>query len=164
MNTSSRFAVAVHTLAYLAASDGQSVTSEMVAESVNTNAVVIRRILGSLREANLVASQSGSGGGWTLRKKPEQISLRDIYCVVEEEPLFAMHHRPPNQHCDIGRNMQRVLEGFFTDAQTAMEERLAKVSLAQVMRAVWQELPAGARRVAPKNFNPQSVERVRSRN
>lgn len=136
MHTSSRFAVAVHTLAFLAArgSETNSVTSETVAESVNTNPVVIRRILGALREAHVVTSQPGTGGGWTLARRPNEITLRHVYRAVEDEPLFALHHRPPNAHCDIGRNIQGILDGYFKDAERAMETRLDKVTLAEVMR------------------------------
>jgi len=91
MGTSSRFAVAVHTLAYIAirSSASLAITSEMIAKSVNTHPVVIRRILGTLRAAHLVRSQPGNGGGWTLAKKASAISLCEIYGAVELEPLFA---------------------------------------------------------------------------
>ncbi len=138
MHTSSRFAVAVHTLAFLAArgSETNSVTSERVAESVNTNPVVIRRILGALRGAHLVTSQPGNGGGWTLTRRPNQITLRHVYRAVEDEPLFALHRRPPNAHCDVGRNMQGILDDYFKEAERAMEARLDKVTLAEVMQEV----------------------------
>src|SRR5713226_3741805 len=90
MHTSSRFAVAIHTLAYLAArsSENDSITSEMIAESVNTNPVVMRRVLGSLREAKIVTSQTGSGGGWYLKHRPHAINRRDVYRALEADPLF----------------------------------------------------------------------------
>jgi Rrf2 family protein len=103
MHTSSRFAVAVHTLVYLASrnNDTDSITSDMIAQSVNTNPVVIRRILGTLRESNLVTSQSGASGGWYLKRKPDTISLCEIYRALESEPLFAMPPRPGNISCEI---------------------------------------------------------------
>jgi DNA-binding IscR family transcriptional regulator len=45
MSTSSRFAVAVHVLTLMAWADEEPLKSEQVAESVNTNPVVIRRML-----------------------------------------------------------------------------------------------------------------------
>ena len=56
MSTSSRFAVAVHILTLMAWSEDEPLKSEQVAESVNTNPVVIRRMLCELSEANLVVS------------------------------------------------------------------------------------------------------------
>ncbi len=138
MHTSSRFAVAIHTLVFLAMRDNEndSVTSEMIAASVNTNAVVIRRILGTLRESSIVTSQSGACGGWYLKRKPEAISLREVYRLLESDPLFAMPRNPGNTHCDIGRNMQAVLDGYFKDAERAAEARLDKVSLAEVIQDI----------------------------
>ncbi len=139
MHTSSRFAVAVHTLVFLAArnSEKDSITSDMIAQSVDTNPVVIRRILGILRESNLVTSQSGVNGGWYLNRKPDAISLCEIYRALESDPLFALPPRPGNANCEIGRNMQEVLNGYFKDAERAAESSLGKVTLAQVMNQVW---------------------------
>lgn len=137
---SSRFAVAIHimTLAQLACreSAGELVTSDQMAESVNTNPVVIRRILGSLREAGLVVSQPGPGGGWRLVRGPEQITLLDIFRAVEGEPRLAFPVRPASDECPIGSNMQCVLERHFHEAELAMESTLGKVTMADVLGEV----------------------------
>lgn len=137
MKTSSRFAVAVHilTLAMLARGDAEDgcVTSERMARSVCTHPVVIRRILGSLRQAGLVTSQPGPGGGWRLTRSPERITLLEVYRAVETEPLFAMHHNPPNAACMVGRQMPHALEHVFREAEAAMEQKLAEVTMAEVV-------------------------------
>ena len=72
---SSRSAVAVHLLTLLAMFEGgEPLPSGYMADSVNTNAVVVRRILGALREAGLVRSQEGSGGGWYLASRGSHCS------------------------------------------------------------------------------------------
>src|SRR5918997_7038116 len=137
MYANSRFAVAVHTLGFIGFAEGRHpVTSEDIAVSVNTNPVVIRRLLGMLREAGLVTSQPGPGGGWRLTRRPEAITLRDAYRAVEPDPLFALPPRKPCAQCDVGRNVQQVLNRYFTDAEAAMEERLAQTTLADVMADV----------------------------
>ena len=140
MQANSRFAVAIHVLALArvarAGALGLPVTSEQMAESVNTNPVVIRRILGALREAGLVASQPGPGGGWRLLRRPDDISLRDVYRAVEAEPLFALPRREPNAGCAIGKQLPAVLEGWFRAAEAALEDRLGQVTLADVIASV----------------------------
>ena len=137
MYANSRFAVAVHTLGFVGFADGRhATTSEDIAVSVNTNPVVIRRVLGMLREAGLVTSQPGPGGGWRLNRRPDAITLRDAYRAVEPEPLFALPQRPPSATCDVGRNVHLVLDRYFKDAEAAMEESLANVTLADVMADV----------------------------
>lgn len=137
MHHNSRFAVAIHVLALASgvrASHARlQVTSEQMAESVNTNPVVIRRILGSLREAQLVASQPGPGGGWRLTRAPEEISLRDVYRALEVEPLFALPRREPNADCVVGKGLPRVIGSCFQAAEAALEARLAEVTVADVI-------------------------------
>lgn len=136
MNTSSRFAVAAHILTLLMQGRDEPVTSEFIAGSVNTNPVVIRRVLGALRTARLVTSQGGNGGGWRLVGNPEAITLRDVYRAVEDEVLFPLHHRPPNPHCPVGRHIQQVLSGRFAAATQVMEEELARTTVADMLREV----------------------------
>ncbi|MFZ1701010.1 MAG: Rrf2 family transcriptional regulator, partial [Pyrinomonadaceae bacterium] len=70
--------MAVHILTMLAKAGDENVKSECIAGSVNTNPVVIRRILGQLNTAGLVASQTGAFGGTRLAKLPGDISLCEI--------------------------------------------------------------------------------------
>ncbi len=158
MHTSSRFAVAIHTLAYLAArnSGEQSITSEMIAQSVNTNAVVIRRVLGTLREAKIVTSQTGSGGGWYLKRRPEAINLRDVYRALESDPLFALPPKPGNAHCEIGKNIQDILNSYFKEAERAAEARLSGVTLAEVMLELWSHVKSSV-------HGPTDVNTVKTR-
>lgn len=136
----SRFTVAVHLLSLLAVGrqrfPGAALTSESAAESVNTNPVVVRRILGSLRKVGVVSSQPGPSGGWSLEREPKHITLRDVYRAVEDVNLFSLHHRPPSACCPIGRNIQAALEFVFAEAEAAMEEKLADRTIADVVATV----------------------------
>ncbi len=136
MSSSSRFAVATHMLTLLAQNSNEPATSEYIADSVNTNPVVIRRLLGALRTAQLVTSQGGNGGGWRLVRLPEAITLRDVYCAVEDDALFPLHHRPPNPNCPVGRHIQDALVGHFAAAAQAMEVELARTTIADMLREV----------------------------
>jgi Rrf2 family protein len=136
---SSRMAVAVHVLAYLAWRRDEPITSERMASSVNTNPVVVRRIMGSLRNAGLVSVQPGVGGGAQLAREPQDITLLEVYRAVEEkEELFAMHSEPC-RHCDIGGHIREVLHGVFCNAHQAMQGVLAQVTIADVFRDVRQQ-------------------------
>jgi DNA-binding IscR family transcriptional regulator len=135
MQISSRFSVAVHVLSLLALQqEGDGLlTSERMAGSVNTNAVVIRRILGQLKKAGLVEVRPASGGTF-LARRPAEISLLAVYRaveVVEEGQLFSVHDRP-NPACPVGRTIQAALDETLQRAQTALEQVLAGVMLQQV--------------------------------
>lgn len=136
MPTSTRFAVAVHILAALAVNDGNAVRSEQLASSASTNPTVIRRILSMLAEAGLTSSQLGYGGGATLAKPANQITLLDVFQVVEEPNIFEMHRTPPDKNCFVGRNIQQVLTKSTTKAQQALETELAKTTIADVAQDI----------------------------
>jgi len=142
MASSCRFAFAVHVLAVLALKrEGGGVCSDLLAGSVNTNPVVIRRLLTRLRHAGLVTTQKGSCGGATLCAEPEEIPLDVIYRAVEPGISFSQHPHEPNKRCLVGAGIERVLEEVFSSAQTALEDALASRTLADVLAAVAVETP-----------------------
>ncbi|CCQ96475.1 putative HTH-type transcriptional regulator YwnA [[Clostridium] ultunense Esp] len=129
---SSKFSIAVHILSLLAISS-KHCTGDFIAASVNTNPVIIRRIMGMLKKAGLVEVRPGVGGA-SLLKDPDQISLLDVYHaveVVEDGQLFNFHDQP-NPQCPVGRNIESVLRAEMMEAQHAMEQRLAQVSIRQL--------------------------------
>lgn len=138
MAVSSRMTMAMHALTWMALTcpqrPGGIVTSDRIAASVNTNPVVIRRVLGGLREAGLVVSVRGQGAGVKLGRPPESITLKDVYEAVEPEPLIALHSAVPNQECPIGLGLPPVLQGAYGRAEDAMKEELAAISIADVLR------------------------------
>ena len=106
--------------------------SAEIASSVDTNPVVIRRLLGSLLKAKLVTAQKGATGGFTLARNPEKISLRDIYRAVDPEPDQGLRHFSPNHDCPVGAKIEAILAGAFAKAQTAMEAELHRTTLTDV--------------------------------
>jgi len=132
MTGNTRFAVSVHILAYLAYRSGAAVPSAEIASSVDTNPVVIRRLLSALMKARLVTALKGATGGFSLATTPENISLRDIYRAVEPEPTHGLAHFSPNTKCPVGAKIHSILENVFIKAQAAMESELSRVNLAQI--------------------------------
>ncbi|MCS7459575.1 Rrf2 family transcriptional regulator [Paenibacillus doosanensis] len=140
MTISSRYAVAIHILSLLEINKEERITSDFIAGSVNTNPVVIRRIIGMLGKAGLVITNPGVAGA-QLARPIDRITLLDVYRAVQSDPeeeLFALHDNP-NPQCPVGRNIQGALEGTFAQAQKAMEEELRKVTLQQIVHQVSQE-------------------------
>jgi Rrf2 family protein len=115
----------------------EPLTSEFIACSVNTNAVVIRRLLGSLREAGIVESKTGVGGGWSLRVDPERITLLDILRAVEpHNEIFALHRSEPNHDCPCGLHIQGVLTEAYDKIQEGMTRQLADITIACIARKI----------------------------
>lgn len=141
MKISSRFTVAVHILSLVAIESNELCTSEWIAESVNTNPVVIRRIIGKLRNAGLIQVRQGLGGA-TLQKPLKDITLLDVYRaveVVEEGELFQFHEKP-NPNCPVGANIEAVLELILLRAQEAMESVLHEITMEELVSVLTQKI------------------------
>jgi Rrf2 family protein len=136
MSTSSRFAVAVHVLTLLAWAGDEPLKSEDIACSVNTNAVVIRRILCALRRAKLVTSQTGASGGSRLARPAKEITLRDVYRAVEGQAIFAMHRQQPNQQCRVGLNIGGVLDDVLEAVGGAVEGVLDRITVESIRHSI----------------------------
>jgi Rrf2 family protein len=133
MPSSSRFAVAVHILTLMAHARDEPLKSEQVALSVNTNPVVIRRILCALARAQLVTSQTGAAGGSRLSRQPGRITLLEVYRAVEAGDIFALHRQPPNRQCFVGMNIETALEGILGEVGTAIEGVLSKITIEHML-------------------------------
>ena len=136
MAANSQFSMAVHILTLLARAGNESLKSDYVAGSVNTNPVVIRRILGQLSQAGLVASQTGAAGGTRLAREPGEISLCEIYKAVSCGEVFALHGKAPNQDCPVGRNIEAVLCNLQKEIDSTVGEKLKQYTLASVLEKV----------------------------
>jgi DNA-binding IscR family transcriptional regulator len=128
--------MAVHVLTVLAYKDGDRVTSDLLAHSVNTNPVVIRRLLLVLQDARLVETRKGAGFGSRLSRSAARISLGEIFRAVEQDEAFCLPPKKPNQACPVGHCIQAALEPVFVSALRAMEEDLGRTSLADVVKKV----------------------------
>ena len=136
MRTSCRFAMAVHVLAVLAYQEGDLVSSARLAASVNTNPVIIRRLLQALHRARLVETRKGAGAGSRLSRAPRRINLAEVFRAVEDGSPFIQPARKPNAACPVGHIMRRMLDEVFTAARAALEQELARHTLAHVLAAV----------------------------
>jgi Rrf2 family protein len=135
MKRSNRLSVALHVLVHLAERPAAPITSEELAACVRTNPVVIRRTLAGLREAGLVTSTAGHGGGWSLARDPAAISLGQVCVALGERLLFAVD-LALQSGCGLQRAVSGVLDGFLREAEALLLERLDRISLADLAARV----------------------------
>ena len=93
-----KFSSAIHTLILISESE-MPMNSEQIATSVGTNASYIRKLTTRLRKSGIIEGRRGISG-FKLVKKPEDISLLDIYdSVMETENLhiFDIHQNPNDE-------------------------------------------------------------------
>lgn len=138
MAANSQFSVAVHILTMLAGAGEEKMKSDRIARSVNTNPVVIRRLLGQLNHARLVVSQTGASGGTRLARCPNEINLSEVYKSVSCGEVFALPSNTPNRDCPVGRNIEAVLCCIQKEIDKTIVQKLSEYTLADIMSMIEQ--------------------------
>jgi Rrf2 family protein len=135
MKRSSRLSVALHLLLHMAEHPDDPIVSERLAAWADTNPVVIRRTFAGLREAGIVASTKGHGGGWRLARPTAEISLGDIQAALNERLLnHTLIEDTPG--CLVERAVNAALDEARREAERLLHERLSRLSLADLAQEV----------------------------
>jgi DNA-binding IscR family transcriptional regulator len=144
----SRFSLAVHVLCLLASAPEERLTSEYIAISIGTNAVVIRRLLAKLRRFGLVNSKSAGGGGWMLARPATEITLDLVRRAMAEGEAAKIHRNSPHPACPVGKEVRRVLIDLYHQADAALDRELAGVSVAGILASILKRESAPAQVIA----------------
>ncbi|HZE57275.1 MAG TPA: Rrf2 family transcriptional regulator [Chthoniobacterales bacterium] len=131
-----QFTFAVHILTVLAFSPGEVIGSQILAASVNTNPVVVRRLLLALRRARLIETFTGKHGGARLRKKPREISLMDVYDAVEPRPVIPVNERKAFRRCHVSCNMKSIMSRVAGSTEDAVRNHLRSITLGELVRGL----------------------------
>ena len=129
MKRDSRLSGVLHVLLHMS-EQSAPMTSEQLARAMQTNPVVIRRILGGLRDAGFVHSEKGHGGGWTIARDLAAITMRDIYDAIGRPHLMAMGNRTEAPGCLVEQAVNAALDSSFRAAEALLLDRFGQVTLA----------------------------------
>lgn len=136
VSANSKFTIALHSLALLGEPDAEWASSDWIASSIQTNPVVVRRALGQLAVAGLVATAKGPRGGYRLARPSENITLQQVYEAVKDEGLLGLHAHPPNPDCPVGSQIQKHLSTIYDEAEAALEDALRARTLASLKHSL----------------------------
>lgn len=131
MKRNSRLSLALHTLSHMAGDPNRLRTSSDIAEHAGTNPVVVRRVLGKLREAGLLASEKGHSGGWRLARDPGDISLADVYLALDER-MVATGGTTEASSCSIEHALHKRISGVLEEVEDNLVKKLAETSISEV--------------------------------
>lgn len=139
MKYSHRLSDSVHILVYLNVLG--SASSSTIADSVNSNPSLIRRLIARMVKAGILNRQGrGSEITISLTRPATKISLLDIYQAVEDHQHFLNVDQEVNHNQDLGRSMPEVLETAYKQVQTAAEQEMAQIDLQSIIDAVKKKL------------------------
>ena len=140
MKRNSQLSGVLHVLLHMA-ERSEPMTSEVLAKAMDTNPVVIRRIMAGLRDQGYVRSEKGHGGGWTLARHLSEVTLRDVYTAIGCPPLLAIGNRTESPGCLVEQEVNAALGQTFRDAEALLLSRLGEVTLASLSSALHGRLP-----------------------
>ena len=98
--------------------------------SINTNSVIIRKILTKLKSAGLITVARGTGGIEVI-KPLKEITFYDVYVAIEplENNELFNFHKNPNKECPVGKNIHKLLDRKLETIQKVMEDEMKKYTL-----------------------------------
>ena len=131
MRRNSQLSGVLHVLLHMAEHDRPS-TSEELARAMTTNPVVVRRILGGLREAGLVASEKGHGGGWMIARPLEDITMLQVHEALGAAEFLAIGNRSEAPSCLVEQAVNNALGAVFDQAEAVLKAGFGAVTLAML--------------------------------
>ena len=140
MRRDSRLSAVLHLLLHLRELEGP-VTSEALGPLMNTNPVLVRRMLGGLRDAGIVSAEKGHGGGWALARPLDAVTLADVYRALGSPNLFSMGPQRENPRCLVEQAVNRSLGKAFGEAEALLMAELARITVAAIARDVSRHHP-----------------------
>lgn len=132
MKRNSRLALALHTISHMAGDPDRVRTSGDIAAHAGTNPVVVRRVLGRLRKAGLLSSEKGHAGGWKLARKPESITLADVYLALDERLVSGSHQDSEPSQCSVEMGLQERVAEVLLEVEESFVKRLSETTIVDV--------------------------------
>ncbi|HWV65159.1 Rrf2 family transcriptional regulator [Chitinophaga sp.] len=129
-----RFPISLHILTLLASAEGELLSSDYIAGSININPVLVRKEISNLRNHGLIESKEGKNGGATLSKPAEKIRLSEVYHAVQQASLLGNSKNKPNPDCPVGKQINQHLDQLYQEIEGALLHKLEKMSLADFLR------------------------------
>lgn len=132
MKRNSRLSLALHTLSHMAGDPSRMRTSHDIADHSGTNPVVVRRVLGRLREAGLLTSVKGHAGGWCLARTADRITLADVYLALDES-LVSGDGPGASSSCQVESAVQQRFTAVLESVEKDLVRQLSETSIAEIV-------------------------------
>lgn len=128
----SDFVVAVHAMAFLH-HEGQTVSSEVLAENACTHPARVRRVMAKLRKAGLVETREGRTQGGYSYQKIKSVTLEDISEALEVSFCdFNWRSGDRRQECLVSSGMSDYIDMLHEKLDQRCKESLQSITVADV--------------------------------
>lgn len=120
---------ALRATVWLGRRPGEPLSADQLAETTQVPRRYLHKVLQDLVRAELVRSQPGPGGGYTLAVRPDKISILDVINAVgsiERITTCPLGLKSHTALCPLHQELDR--------AYAAVEQAFAKVTVAQLLK------------------------------
>lgn len=122
---------AVIVLADMAGRQGQLVSAATLAESTKLPEPTVSKILKLLAKRDIVTSTRGMNGGYSLKQRPEEISMAVVITATDGPIALTACVDQSSECCDRAQSCS--MKGQWNPVNMAMQSALENVSLKQMM-------------------------------
>lgn len=134
MKYSTKLSDTLHLIAFICLSENSSLTSNAIAESIQTNPAYVRQLMSLLKKAGLLTTTQGQARP-KLTKSPNMITMLDVYRAVEGEKSLLHLDTHTNLDCGIGIHVQLVISDFYHEVQLTAEEKMKEITIQDILTA-----------------------------
>lgn len=110
---------------------GSTVTLGEIAQRQGISVKYLWQVINPLKTAGLLSVTRGAKGGYSLARRPEDINMLDVVRTLEG-PFCLVDCLDGRENCD--RLDCCVTRSVWSEVNTAIEETLSKITLADVLR------------------------------
>ena len=137
MSASTKLSSSVKALCYLEQAYPKPVSSSEIAEAIGINSSKLRMILSMLAKNGIVESNSGTTGGFKLKKQASEIDLQEIYCAIEDRKAFHLDVRKESiKKNSLPEKLNFYFLDLFTEVQVDIEDKMKNISLESIIKKI----------------------------
>jgi len=137
MSASTKLSTSVKALCYLEKVYPDPVSSFEIADAIGINSSKLRKILSMLAKNGIVESNSGTAGGFKLKKNPSEIHLQEIYCAIEDRKAFHLDVRKDSiKKNSLPDKLNFYFLDLFAEVQVEIEDKMKNITLESIVNKI----------------------------
>lgn len=137
MSASTKLSTAVKALCFLALQPGKAFTSNQIALGIGINASKLRRLFSLMANDNIMQSVKGSNGGFHLSRDPEDITIQEVYCAIEDRKAFHLDvQRGDTEVQNESQKINHYFLNFFADIQVDIENKMQEITIQSIVDTI----------------------------
>lgn len=119
-------------IVYFLAEQEKRVSAKDIAENVRVTMRFTLKILRKLVLCELAKSYQGSGGGYVLAKKSDQISVLDVIHAIDG-PVLLNKCLESGENCEVRHGDECCFKSIWLDLSRKVEQSLKEVTFAELL-------------------------------